>query len=449
MRNAITGVVTIGWVRLTAKFKARIGQKTVAKQGYSGVLAKAKNNLVKLVGDSRTLLATDNTGWPLGRFYFETRSPVTWARPGTGYRFNITSPTQYGVGGDASDDLLARFDPVVADPAAITILLIGTNDRGHGLTLQQSKDNITTMLRRLHVPGCVTILANETPRGDPNALVGSLLTDHVALHTWLTTVAPKLYDNIVPWDTWTPMLDPATDGSTYAPKTGFTVDGLHFSTEGGFACALNLTTALDSILPVKDSSRPYTAGEVTVTPILTQNPDMTGSAGSAGPGISGAITNSWTATLSSGAAGITVVGTKEVVNSVEWQVFTFSGTPTGASPVFTFRPNLNASGVGGGDSYDMRALMQLAAGSSGILHVCPEARVDGTDIVQSRACDGYQAPDNAPAAGFNLLMLTPPAIIPASGVTTIRGEIVATFTTGTAVSAVVKIAAAGARKVLV
>ena len=75
--------------------------------------------------------------------------------------------TNMGVGGSTTDDVLARFDEVVAARPDEIVLLIGTNDLGTRQTVEHLVRNIETLcvnLRR-ELPGSRMLVQSVMPRG--------------------------------------------------------------------------------------------------------------------------------------------------------------------------------------------------------------------------------------------------------------------------------------------
>ena len=71
-----------------------------------------------------------------------------------------------GVGGDTSDDLLARLDDVIAADPDVVVVLIGTNDLAWRKSAEHIVRNIETMLVtvRRELPGALILLQSVLPR---------------------------------------------------------------------------------------------------------------------------------------------------------------------------------------------------------------------------------------------------------------------------------------------
>jgi lysophospholipase L1-like esterase len=400
---------------------------------------RPSNEYVAFAGDSRTANGFDVT---TGRHYLESRGAAGWGQAACGNRFKVRRP-HYGVGGDDTAELLARWSAVLADEADTIVLMIGANDRGSAdFTLQQSIDNVTSMITQANTAGKVIILGNEMPY---NAITGQQRTNHFDFHTWLTS-APTLFNNVYGWDSWSTTIDPATEiTQTYQWLPGLADDGLHPNVEGGKVFGTSLGAAVTSTLPAVDYSTPWVSGESVPNPALNLNPGMTGTGGTKGStgSVTGSVADSWRGDFAASDTSGVCVCSKETIGGIEYQVLTFSGT-VGSTGTFTLRPL--AEQTFNGLAFDMRAKVILGAGSSNLLAVSVEGRSNGTVTQQSRTLDAYVSPDLAPAGGFDLHLWTPPCAEAASP-TAKRGDIVVSFVPSATIAGVVKIAAAAARQV--
>lgn len=397
------------------------------------------NSIVAWAGDSRTQNGFD-VG-TAGRWFLETRGGAAWARAYSGNVFTL-SRTQYGVGGDTTTMLLARWSDVINSGAGSVVLLISANDRGAAdMTAAATKANITDMLDQAEEAGLLVFLCDEIPRDD---ISGTQLANHVEVHEWLRLQGRRRNVIVVP--TWAALLDPATDGTTYKSKAGTLADQLHPGSYGGLLLGQAIGTTMRRALRI-DLSTPWVSGESVSSPALNSNPGMTGTGGTKGTTgtVTGEIADNWRGDFSSGNTSMVCNCTFETIGGLRYQVLTFSGTSSTTS-TFTLRPTTDLSLVEG-ENFDMRARIILGASSSNVLGVVAEARSDGTVLQQSRTLDGYTSPDTAPSVGFDVHAWTPPCAVAATP-TTKRGQIVVTFTPSSTVSAVVKIAAAAAREII-
>jgi len=81
--------------------------------------------------------------------------------------FPDVNALNFGIGGDTSDDVIARLDTVIAaDPDEI-VLLIGTNDFGHRQNVEHLVRNVQSILveARRALPGSRLLVQSIMPRG--------------------------------------------------------------------------------------------------------------------------------------------------------------------------------------------------------------------------------------------------------------------------------------------
>ena len=81
--------------------------------------------------------------------------------------FPDVNALNFGVGGDTTDDALARLDDVIATSPDVIVLLIGTNDLGTRQNVEHLVRNVETIcveLRRA-LPGSRMLVQSVMPRG--------------------------------------------------------------------------------------------------------------------------------------------------------------------------------------------------------------------------------------------------------------------------------------------
>jgi hypothetical protein len=312
------------------------------------------------------------------------------------------------------------------------------------MTLSQSQANVTSMLQDAYSAGKVVIVVDELPRDD---LTGTQLANHVACHNWLATLA-SVWKHVYVASAWDLFVDPATIGAGYDNKSGIMLDGLHPNSEGGYLLGTAIGTTISKALSPVDQSTPWVFGESVANPVLSANPGLTGTGGTKGSTgtVSGSIADNWRGDFNSGSTSMVCACSKEAIDANnEWQVFEFSGT-SAATSTFTFRPTSDLS-LTEGQQFDFRCEVLVDPNSVAIQHVCAESRSDGASgNTQTRAIDGYQSPDDLPAAGYNLKLWTRPATI-ANTPTLRRGQVVVQFSASTTVSGRIKIRAPATRQV--
>ena len=126
-----------------------------------------------------------------------------------------------GIGGDRTEDILARFDPLTAGPASRVFLKIGTNDLGAGIDEATILENYERILDRFEreAPSTTVYVQSVLPRAASyRKLVESLNTEIEALAAARDVEFIDLYPAFL-----------ADDGSI---RDALSYDELHLTGEG-------------------------------------------------------------------------------------------------------------------------------------------------------------------------------------------------------------------------
>lgn len=150
-----------------------------------------------------------------------------------------------GVGGDTSDDVIARLDAVVALAPGLVALLIGTNDFGTRLSVEHLVRNIEYIMvsLRRELPGARLLVESIMPRGREFAAQIQDANRH------LRQFAPGINAHFL--DLW-PAL--ALDDGEIDPE--FSDDRLHLTPAGYRAWLSELQPALERLEQAPPMSRP-------------------------------------------------------------------------------------------------------------------------------------------------------------------------------------------------
>lgn len=316
---------------------------------------------IAIFGDSRTanchgtVTAGENVenygyaGWM--SLYADSRVRTTKARNG-------------GVGGDTSAQWLARLPTVLAYGAKVIVNLISTNDRGAGLTLDVSKNNIDTCIRGQLDAGCIPIIIAETPRGGANALTGTNLANHLALRDWIKSYFPTIGVRVA--DPWVDLISTVPAEATAGlPKAGLFHDGLHPTPDGARIIGKHVAALLVDLFPAKmllpTFVSPYEAtnnkyGQLTSNPLITGTAGtLTGSANS-----TGVLADGWSCTGSSWTGGSVVLSKEANPTGGEYQVMTLGGTPTNSGAIVVFSQAISVANVASGNKIKVMAKISHA-----------------------------------------------------------------------------------------
>ena len=154
----------------------------------------------------------------------------------------------FGVGGDTTEDVLARLDTVVAAHPDEIVLLIGTNDLGMRRTVEQLVRNIQSMLvdLRRDLPGSRMLVQSVLPRG--REFADRIRDANIHIRQFAPTVHAQFLD------LWPTMA--LQDGEL---NPAYSDDRLHLNDAGYDAWLAELRPALERLRDQPPMSRPIRA----------------------------------------------------------------------------------------------------------------------------------------------------------------------------------------------
>ncbi|WP_223695125.1 GDSL-type esterase/lipase family protein [Leifsonia poae] len=163
----------------------------------------------------------------------------TWLPGETVYNF--------GVGGDATDDVIARLDDVIGARPAVVALLIGTNDLAWRRSVEHVVRNVETILvtLRRELPEVRILVQSVLPRGHEFA---DQIRD-INRHLW--QFAPTVYAHWL--DLWPALA--LEDGEL---NPAYSDDRLHLNAEGYRIWVDELVPALERVRQLPPTSRAIT-----------------------------------------------------------------------------------------------------------------------------------------------------------------------------------------------
>jgi lysophospholipase L1-like esterase len=180
---------------------------------------------------------TDNTVLFLGDSITAQGDWQTW--------FPEIDALNFGVGGNTTDDVMARIDSVIAaDPDEI-ILLIGTNDLGTRQTVEHLVRNVQSIMvdLRRELPGARMLLQSVMPRG--REFSDRIQEANIHLRQFSATVHAQYLD------LWPAMA--LEDGEL---NPAFSDDRLHLNAAGYEAWLSELRPGLERLREEPPMSRP-------------------------------------------------------------------------------------------------------------------------------------------------------------------------------------------------
>ena len=154
----------------------------------------------------------------------------------------------FGVGGDTTDDVLARLGDVIEWRPDEIILLIGTNDLGMRRNVESLVRNVQTILVNLRreLPGSRLLVQSIMPRG--KEFTDRIREANIHIRQFSATVRAQFLDL---WPTL------ATDESELNPQ--FSDDRLHLNEAGYEAWLRELRPALVRLRDLPPMTSPITA----------------------------------------------------------------------------------------------------------------------------------------------------------------------------------------------
>lgn len=338
--TSTTGSINGAWVRTqaaaTETFSGVLAAPIIFKGNSRGFLRYLQADVAGSINTARSQAIEDQLRGPVVAFqgdsrtiqgqvgstykYLNNRSYVHWLRMLMRQNFDTTKDLNFGVGGERTDQILARMPANITTMQAagveVCCLLGSTNDRGV-LTSAQSIANLQAMVDLLKAAGIRVVIGNETPRTD---LSGPLLTEHVAVRDAVEAMHDPLGGVAVAY-TWQPL---ASSGDPDVADSVFFVDSVHAGVRGCYEIGKAFKTALSMFLPRPRSVLPRDAVQM-IEPFgnLLANAEMAGS---------GTVADGFAYVNNAGGTGTATSSLYTDADGKVWQKAVLSGTPGNADP---------------------------------------------------------------------------------------------------------------------
>lgn len=410
------------------------------------------NNEVSAYGDSRIANSLLIAG---ANYNMTTRAIVAWARNlcKQSFRFNFgNADSAHAVGGYTSAQVLTLLqNNIDLDTAATIVVLCSTNDRAAALTAAQSITNMLAIETLVLSKGRLMAWMTEMPRGGSNVLAGSDLQAHLSVVAWLRnrSAIPGVYVA----DTFGAMTD--LTQADARPLTGMMgSDSLHPQALGAYTAALELKKVFDVLFPPRPQLAMGAADiyDATNNPrgSLNANPMLNSTGGTLSAGTATVTNNgiaaSWTATYTN-ATGLSSTLSKVTSGGKDWQQVTFSGTPSVASPSFSFfSTSAIQSLITAGDSLEQTVEWEIDASQTGIQDVTNSASLNGLTR-RDLAGDTVNSPV-LPTAALSMVSKMGPFTAGSPETGFYKPGVVINFIQSTVVSATVRFRACSVRKIV-
>jgi len=346
--------------------------------------------LIGILGDSIAELQSSNTSTAR---YTSSTGMVNWACTLLHGRLAFNPAHNFGVGGERSDQILARTDAAIAAfvAAGVKFCFISamTNDvfqkRAPALALA---DGIM-IPERVRDAGITPLLNTIMPRTFDTLATGAERTTARNQQCWINAELRKwalTAPGIILIDLVRPVTDPASAvgeplGGATNPE-GLTFDRLHPTPRLGFIGGKKIAAALDPFLPprVVSYQTSIDAFHATENPNGNKltNGKLAGNTGTDGTGATGDFATGWTASRNTGVTA-TVDGAKVIETDpdggadTEWQRMVVSASGGTGRDAVRIRQTISVGSAkySIGEVVKMRARARVVA-AAGLLGVVPE-----------------------------------------------------------------------------
>jgi lysophospholipase L1-like esterase len=248
-------------------------------------------------------------------------------------RYFLPSGYNLAVGGQTAAQMAepAQISAVLALNPKLVYYLSGTNDlSGTADTPAQIFANQRTSVAAYLAAGAKVVFICTLPRNDA---------------TWLGLTQARRDDRVTLVNLQRAQTDVSVvDLESAFDPTTMTLDGLHPNYLGAITVgnaagdAANLRIVSDSVLTGYNGAGNFLVG-------ASENPLLSGTAGSKGTGVTGDVADLWTAETND--AGITVVASKTTLNGRTAQRLVISGTNSTNGRIVNFRNIVTYPGVAG------------------------------------------------------------------------------------------------------
>lgn len=404
------------------------------------------NNIVSFYGDSRVangiLIAGTN-------YNIQARSIIGWARNLCRQSFRCDTSNIYGTGGHTSAQVLATLQANIdADPAATIAVICSTNDRvaPQQWTAAQTITNLAAIEALVISKGRTMLWLSEMPRGGANVLAGADLAAHLSVVRWILqrSTIPGVYVA----DTFTPLVD--LTSASASPLAGMMgADSLHPSPIGAYTAALQIKGVMDTLFPPRPTLAVGAADLYSADNLrgaMNANPMMNGTGGTVNVGAATVTNNGAAANYTfdfTNCTGLTCTLAKVTAGGKDWQQFTLSGTPTAASPSIRMASTTSiAASITAGDVTEQSGEMEMNASQTGVLSVQMEA------ILSSMNRRDLAVDVSWPTAALAMVYRLGPFVASAFETGFYKPNFTINLAQNVAVSAVIRVRALAARKVV-
>lgn len=296
--------------------QSNVISNVIKNAGFALPSLTGQDGLV-VVGDSltqrnNTMTSTKSLSRADGWFYWATRDMPS-VKTGIWYDATATGGAapplfrgyNFGLAGDALNDIDGRTDPIINYGAKLAILCAGTNTGTNNSTFAQKKASLDSILAKFKAAGIYTILCtvpprvvSETPTGSE---IGTAYRDVLLeLNDYILTLNSP-YIRVV--DVVPNMIDTQySRGDTlyFNARAGMLEDAVHFTQLGAYTFSIPVRQVLQQIYP---NANQYTDAWFNADPTDAANiildGELAGSGGTVSNGVTGSAPTNWVARYTS------------------------------------------------------------------------------------------------------------------------------------------------------
>lgn len=375
----------------------------------------------------------------------EAQGYLTWARflSKQAYQYNsaggsdVFTGGNFGIGGDTTTDVLARFTPILNSPSKIAIVLIGTNNLVNtSMTYASMVADLTSIYEQLTAKGKYVVAIPILPRSVWSSLTAPQILTARNLQNKVNRFIrnyPKLNSKVLVADPTTDLIDATS--ATGDPIAALFKDGLHPSIKGAYYIGLAIYNKLKAFFPdgvhtYTSQADAYSATELQTGNLLT-NGLLTGSAGTVTAPLTGTAADSYTINRNTGSV-IAAVCSKGATNldgtagTYQRIVITSAGAGVATEVIRMAQTgSISSANYAAGDVIEFGCEVAISGVSGNFVGIRPcMTFASGGFTTQVGDMDIFSTGTNYPNISVSGIVLSPRVTLPAGvGTMNIRFEI--------------------------
>lgn len=258
-----------------------------------------------------------------------------WFRRSLNKSYTLDKEDVFAIASMGTSHLLTvQLPQVISSGCGIAITMIGTNDLGSGVDI---KSNLEVFYDTLRDNGVLAIAMPILPHGAASPFSSENAAQAATINKYLYKRSQSDTNMI-----YMSALQDVTDFTTGYAKAGVLRDGIHTTKVGAKIIGDKIASLFNSVFNGPDgfdyaiNGNLYNSTYNQNGNVIT-NPYTNGTSGTKQNGATGVAASGWFLRRSTAAAVFSVVGSKEVIDGVDYQVISLSGTGDGNLATFEFQ----------------------------------------------------------------------------------------------------------------